>query len=146
MIYKWKRFHFEKRSKFHFETRFHFENVFILKTFLFWKRFRFKKNFTFVSETLSLFFEKFFVLQKEYIKSISKTNRIRFCGRGPCVPPCVEGQCFHVRRLALQILLCRCLTPAGSSRSHCKYVQSSRKSFVVVVTYPWRNVFVEFMT
>jgi len=57
-----------------------------------------------------------------YIKSISKTNHIRFSGRGPCMPPCIEGQCFHLRRLALQILLCWSLAPEGSSWSHCKYV------------------------
>jgi len=82
-----------------------------------------KKKFFFVSEKLSLFFRKLFhFAKKKESKSISKTNRIRFSGRGPCVPPFVEGQCFHLRRLALQILLCRCLATAGSSRSHCKYV------------------------
>ena len=133
MIYKWKRFHFE--------------NVIEMKTFSFLKRFRFEKKIFFVSETFPVFFRKLFHFAKKMlIKTILKTNRIRISGRGPCVPPCAEGQCFHFRRLTLEILLCRCLPPAGSSRSHCKYVYTSRKSFVVDVSYPWGNVFEEFMT
>jgi len=38
----------------------------------------------------------------------------QFCGRGPCVPPSVEGQCFHLRRLDLQI--CPCLAPVARYR------------------------------
>jgi len=72
--------------------------------------FRFRNTFTFISETLR------------------KTNRKKshlFFRRGPCAPPSVEGQCFHLRRLDLQILR-RCLAPvAGDRIAHtCKLVVS----------------------
>jgi len=75
------------------------------KCFLNKNVFVFKKNI-FVSETLPLLFRKHFVNQIE-----NKSHQ--FSGRGPCVPPCVDGQCFHLRRLDLQILLYRCLAPVA---------------------------------
>ena len=97
------------------KKRFRNENhaTFVSKTLSFHKCFLNKNIFVpeiFIcgSQPLSLLFRKHFVKQIENIASV--------CGRGPCVPPFVEGQCFRLRRLDLQILLCRCLAPVPRDR------------------------------
>jgi len=47
-----------------------------------------------------------------------------FSGRGPCVPTSVEGQCFHLRRLDLQILF-MLMSSSSRSGSYCACVQTS---------------------
>ena len=102
--------------------------------------FKNKNNFTFVSKTLALrrcFLNKTFSFQKFYFRlgntftfvseTLRNTNRKKshqFCGRGPCVPPSVEGQCFDLRRFDLQILVCRCLALVARDRiaRTCKLV------------------------
>jgi len=113
---------------------FRFGNTFTFACKLKYFRFKNKNNFTFISKTLSCrkcFLNKnIFVFKKIYFrfgyaitfvsKTLRKTNRKKlhqFCGRGPCVPPSVEGQCFQLRRRDLQILLRRCLAPAARDRT-----------------------------
>ena len=85
-----------------FWKHFRFANVFSIKTFSFQKNyFRFGNTFTFVSETL---------------RKPNRKTLHQFFRRGPCVPPSVEGQCFHLRRLDLQIVLRRCLAPVARDR------------------------------
>jgi len=98
-----KKFQKQNQFYFHFEKHFRFANVVSIKTF------SFQKKIIFVSETLSLLFRKHFVNQ------IEKTLH-QFFLRGPCVQPSVEGQCFHLRRLDLQILLRQCLAPGARDR------------------------------
>jgi len=60
------------------------------------------------------------------------------------MPPSVDGQCFHLRRLDLQILLlCRCLAQLLTIALRVRVDQS--ESFLVI-TYPWGNVSKEFVT
>ena len=85
-----------------FRKHFHLANVFWIKTFSIKKKFfSSRKHFHFCFRN---------TWQKNWKKSY------RFCSCGPCVPPSVEGQCFHLRRFDLQILLCRCLAPVARDR------------------------------
>jgi len=98
------------------------------------KHFRLKKKINVVSETLSLLFRKHFA------KQIEKES-YNFCGRGPCVPPSVEDQCFHLRRLDLQILLCRCLAPdsVGATRSRATGARQRHRRICNSSLLKWKH-------
>ena len=97
-------FSFQKQKQFYFR----FENTFISLMFSKQKHFRFKKNY--------FRFENTFTFVSKTLLNINRKKSHKFCGRVPCVPTPVEGQCFHLRRLDLQILLCRCLAPVARDR------------------------------